>query len=135
MTDIKLKPLSSRSPVTGEPYYELRESITFFYRGNKHLIPVGFVTDIATIPKVVKRWLPHRHPGWTKAAIIHDYLIARYKAVGEPFYTPWHIDKKFLQVMLETDKAPWYKIAIIYSGVFINTNILTKLGFKKFDYT
>lgn len=45
------------------------------YRGNRQIftVPIGFVTDFATVPQAFT-WLIPRYGKYTKAAILHDYL-------------------------------------------------------------
>jgi hypothetical protein len=38
-------------------------------------VPAGFVTDLASIPRLVWSFFPPDGP-WAKAAVIHDYLYA-----------------------------------------------------------
>lgn len=62
------------SPADGKRWH-LREELR--YQGNKDLfvVPVGFVTDFASVPRVFT-WLLPRYGRWTPAAILHDYLWA-----------------------------------------------------------
>jgi hypothetical protein len=45
------------------------------YRGNREswTVPVGFVTDLASVPRMAA-WLIPRYGTYTPAAILHDYL-------------------------------------------------------------
>jgi len=46
------------------------------YRGNDDffVVPAGFATDFASVPKIVS-WLVPRYGRYTKAAVLHDYLL------------------------------------------------------------
>lgn len=46
------------------------------YRGDEEiwLIPAGYVTDFATVPRIAV-WLIPRFGAYTKAAILHDWLL------------------------------------------------------------
>lgn len=46
------------------------------YRGNDDffLVRTGFTTDFASVPKIVS-WLVPRYGRFTKAAVLHDYLV------------------------------------------------------------
>jgi hypothetical protein len=44
--------------------------------GERVIVPEGFITDFATIPKSFRWLLPPYHSDYGKAAVIHDYLIA-----------------------------------------------------------
>lgn len=43
------------------------------------MVPKGFVTDFASVPRVVA-WLIPRYGRWTPAAILHDYLWSEARA-------------------------------------------------------
>ena len=47
------------------------------------LVPAGFVTDLASVPRIVWSFYPPDGP-WAKAAVIHDFLYFT-KGTGE-----WH---------------------------------------------
>jgi hypothetical protein len=50
------------------------------------IVPLGFVTDLASVPRVVWPFYPPDGP-WAKAAVIHDFLYAT-KGTGE-----WHTQR------------------------------------------
>lgn len=50
------------------------------------IVPPGFVTDLASVPRVVWSFYPPDGP-WAKAAVIHDFLYAT-KGTGE-----WHTQR------------------------------------------
>lgn len=50
------------------------------------IVPPGFVTDLASVPRVVWPFYPPDGP-WAKAAVIHDFLYAT-KGTGE-----WHTQR------------------------------------------
>jgi len=55
--------------------WELLTPLSYITNSNKTIIvPIGFRTDLASIPRILWVFLP---PDWkyTKAAIIHDYLL------------------------------------------------------------
>lgn len=55
-------------------------------------VPEGFVTDLASVPRVLW-WLLPPHGRYAKAAIVHDYMYDH--AVG----TKAHADRVFLEGM------------------------------------
>jgi hypothetical protein len=55
-------------------------------------VPIDFVTDLASVPRLLWWWLPP-HGRYAKAAIIHDYLYDN--AIGTRAYA----DKVFLEAM------------------------------------
>lgn len=55
-------------------------------------VPAGFVTDLASVPRILW-WLLPPHGRYAKAAIVHDYLYEH--AIGSKAYA----DKVFLEGM------------------------------------
>lgn len=53
--------------------WELRESVTYQGRDETFVVPAGFHTDFASIPRLVV-WLIPRYGIYTRAAILHDFL-------------------------------------------------------------
>lgn len=72
------------------------------------LIPKGFQTDFASIPRPIWAILPPSGP-WRRAAIVHDYL---YSSPCPRFLA----DAVFRHVM-EDDQVPTLQRLIIYYGV------------------
>jgi hypothetical protein len=63
-------------------------------------VPAGFVTDLASIPRVLWSLLPP-HGRYAKAAIIHDWLYAT--GIGGREYA----DDVFLEAMEVLGVSPW----------------------------
>ena len=61
-------------------HYRLAEEFEYYRTGNpdaKILIPKGFITDFATIPRIFQAIMPPtgtRKNSYGKAAVLHDYL-------------------------------------------------------------
>lgn len=53
--------------------WELREPVTYEGRDETFVVPAGFKTDFASIPRMFV-WLIPRYGNYTRAAILHDYL-------------------------------------------------------------
>ena len=53
--------------------WRLEAPLTYQAREDRFVIPEGFVTDFASVPRFVA-WLIPRYGRWTPAAILHDYL-------------------------------------------------------------
>lgn len=53
--------------------WELHEPLTYTGRRDTFVVPAGFPTDFATVPRSVV-WLLPTYGDYTKAAILHDYL-------------------------------------------------------------
>jgi len=94
---------------------ERRETIT---------VPAGFVTDLASIPRLVWSFYPPDGP-WVKAAVIHDFLYYTQgdgiwgKTVGVPpgrRYSRAESDAIFWEAMAELGIGLWGRF-VIWSAV------------------
>jgi Protein of unknown function (DUF1353) len=104
-------------PFADWDYYFLRASISWSPNStdpkslNRVSVPQGFVTDLASIPRIAW-WLLPRQERYTHPAIIHDYLYWIQDIIGgKP-----HADTVFLYAMRDFN-VPWWKRSIIYYGV------------------
>ena len=59
--------------------WELVEPVTYEGNTDTFVVPAGFETDFASVPRVFV-WLLPRYGKYTKAAILHDWLCARVRA-------------------------------------------------------
>ena len=89
---------------------------TFTYRwGSKNIIiPVGFVTDFASIPRVF-RWLIEKLGRHNKAAVVHDALYQNV-APGCYNFTRKMVDQCFLAGMADLGVVKW-KRTLMYWAV------------------
>lgn len=77
--------------------------------GKSFVVPAGFVTDFASIPRVF--WNIYPPIGrYTRAAVLHDYLYR----MG--LITRAQADAYFLEAMLDCE-SPWYERYPIYHQV------------------
>lgn len=74
--------------------WKLLEDLVYEGQDQRFTIPAGYVTDFATIPKFM-RWLINPYGPYTRAAIVHDWLItemarwtAENRAHGDPDWQP-----------------------------------------------
>jgi len=88
--------------LTKEFAYTTKDGITY-------VVPVGFVTDFATVPQAFQNIVPKIGP-YTKATILHDYW---YKAATN---TRAWADKEFLNACLILGTPRW-KAYLMYAGV------------------
>lgn len=72
-------------------------------------VPAGFVTDLASVPRILWTFLPP-HGKYSKAAIIHDYLYEY------GIRTKKYADDVFLEAM-EVLGVPAYKRQLMYWAV------------------
>lgn len=79
------------------------------------LVPQGFVTDLASIPRVLRLFIQvnGRH---SDAAIIHDWLYYKRGHIGPWTLTRKQCDDIFLEAMLESGVPKW-KAWTMWSGV------------------
>ncbi|RZU31239.1 DUF1353 domain-containing protein [Blastococcus saxobsidens] len=85
------------------------------YRGkwDRFVVPAGFVTDFATVPRVVV-WLVPRFGRYTAAAILHDWLVTEGIAGG--VVTARQADGIFRRVMRESG-VPVVRRWLMWCGV------------------
>lgn len=78
----------------------------------KVIVPSGFRTDLASIPKIVRSFIPQngRHRA---AAVVHDYL---YRYAGIHGFSRRLVDRVFLEAM-EASGVPAYRRKIMYRFV------------------
>jgi hypothetical protein len=88
----------------GPDRWEVEEPLTYRGRLDSWTIPAGYLTDFATVPRVVV-WLIPRFGLYTPAAILHDYLITdrlcRCATTCPNAVSPNDIDGLFRRVMRE----------------------------------
>jgi hypothetical protein len=97
-----------------EPIYYLLKPTTWLPdKGQEHLksvkVPIGFVTDFASIPRVFWSVLPSDGK-YTHPAIVHDYLYWTQTAPRE------HADQ-ILKIMMEDFSVNGVNVGLIYSAV------------------
>jgi len=107
-TELKTSPKGNKSVLKEQfIYYSPRIK-------GRIIVPKGFVTDFASVPRVFLPIIPKmgRH---REAAVIHDYLYTgtRYKKL-----TRKDCDKLFLEAMIES-KVPRWKRILMYRLVRI----------------
>jgi hypothetical protein len=78
--------------------FVLRRSISVFFRGSRIVVPRGFASDGASVPRFFWRIVfPPMDKLAIRAAIFHDYL---YRKPGHGGYTRSEADMLFLSLML-----------------------------------
>lgn len=88
--------------------YKLLESITI--RG--HMIPLGFRTDFASVPRILWSAFPP-FGKYCHAAVLHDYL---YCTRAHHSLTRKQVDQLFYDVMVASGVPVW-KAKLMWSGV------------------
>jgi hypothetical protein len=77
------------------------------------VIPAGYVTDFATVPRVAV-WLIPRFGSYTIAAIFHDWLLTHELPAGR--VTAVEADRLF-RLALRALKVPPFRRALMWTGV------------------
>lgn len=83
--------------------------------GVKITVPAGFVTDLASVPKLARPLFPV-YGKWTKAAVLHDYLWSMQGVLGYMRLTQHETNDIFLEAM-EVLNVPWMTREIFYQAV------------------
>ncbi|MCZ2109452.1 MAG: DUF1353 domain-containing protein [Dehalococcoidia bacterium] len=58
----------------GDGYWRLTEDLAYQGRTDRFLVPAGFRTDFASVPRLFT-WLVPTSGEYTKAAVLHDWLL------------------------------------------------------------
>lgn len=99
--------------VTESPSWEwvLTEPLDYLGRTDRWVVPAGFETDFASVPRIFWTLIP-RHGRYTKAAVIHDFLY-----LAQPGgITRKDADGVFRRIMRE-EGVSWVKRWTMYSAV------------------
>jgi hypothetical protein len=63
--------------------WELLEDFAYEHKGVLIEVPAGFITDFASIPRILWSWMPPVGKGFGKAGVIHDWLYFHGHLKGE----------------------------------------------------
>lgn len=108
MNDLIIKSLP------GKETRRLVEHFIVKYDNRYIVVPEGFVTDYASIPKMVPRWIVDQDDGIIReAAVLHDYL---YSKKGGQTHKRKFCDQLLYEGMLELGSPKW-KAMLVYSAV------------------
>lgn len=96
--------------------WELDEEFYFYfdekYKKDGVIVPAGFITDFASVPRILWSIIPPTGR-YTKAAVLHDYL---YVTKGDHNFSRKYCDKLFLEAMKVLKVKKWKRI-IMYLAV------------------
>ena len=98
---------------SGPEVWELLEPLAYRGRSQRFVVPAGFRTDLATVPRVVV-WLVPRWGLYTRAAVLHDWLITEGIAAG--VVTSRDADGIFRRVLRESG-VPVVRRWLMWCGV------------------
>jgi hypothetical protein len=104
----------------GKNEYQLTECLVFVSdrKSNKpkvFMVPSGFVTDFATIPRIFKSIIDDNDKHIRDAAVLHDFLYSTQSRAHQNISRK-EADKVLIDAMKSLG-APWWKRALIYSAV------------------
>ena len=99
----------------GDGDRQLTEPLVYRYSGQEITVPVGFVTDFATIPRYA--WTLIGPPGgkYAESAVVHDYLL-QYPMLGERKLTRKDCDGIFLDAM-KSQHIAWWRRKVMWASV------------------
>ena len=89
------------------------EELVYRGRRDRFVVPAGFLTDFATVPRVVV-WLIPRFGRYTLAAILHDWLVT--EGLRSGVVTSREADGLFRRVMRESG-VPVLRRWLMWCGV------------------
>jgi hypothetical protein len=91
--------------------WSLVDDLVYLGRRERFVVPAGFRTDFATVPRVVT-WLIPRFGAYTLAAILHDWLVTQ----GPAVVPSREADGIFRRVMRESG-VPVLRRWLMWAGV------------------
>lgn len=94
---------------SGVDHFELTEQLRYEVAGQIFTIPAGFSTDFASVPRPFV-WLLPKYGVYTRAAILHDYLV-----VERPV-SPVEADRMFRDALKELG-TPLIRRWMMWAGV------------------
>lgn len=100
------------SPLLTEPIGDnkwiLKEEYKYEINGFIIIVPKGFITDLASVPRILWVFFPP-FGKYTRAAIIHDYL---YSELNDTFINRYWADKIFIFIMKEHGVSTYKRVSM-----------------------
>jgi hypothetical protein len=93
--------------------WRLEEEVRYIGDVDEFIVPAGYVTDFATVPRIAV-WLIARFGSYTKAAILHDFLLTHCVESGR--VSSVDADGLFLRALREL-RVPAYRRLLMWTGV------------------
>lgn len=94
--------------------WTLGEAVTYVGKYGTYLVPAGYITDFASVPRLLWWFTPRSGP-WNKAAIVHDWLITN-GLLGEIDITSIRVDAEFREALKACDVS-WVRRWLMWAGV------------------
>jgi hypothetical protein len=97
----------------GDVLWRLLAPIVWHGPAGDYVVPAGYVTDFASVPRVMW-WFAPQSGRWNAAAIIHDWLITDLLPTGA--IRSAEVDKTFRSALAELG-VPFAKRWLMWAGV------------------
>lgn len=94
--------------------FTLTRAVTYVGKYGTYVVPAGYVTDFASVPRLLWWFTPKSGP-WNKAAIVHDWLITN-GLLGEIDITSARVDREFRDALKACDVS-WVRRWLMWDGV------------------
>ena len=84
---LDIVPTGDVAAISGLPRYRLVSPLTLTVARDRGVtvavtVPAGFETDLASVPRIFRRWAAPSDRHWAAAAVVHDYLCALPSVAG-----------------------------------------------------
>lgn len=99
--------------VTLKPYSKDQFIVVGEYRYKEWVVPSGYITDGASVPRIFWSFFPPNRPEYLSAAVVHDYLTDLAKNGQITFK---EADDAFKNALCELDVSKW-KVMLFYLSV------------------
>lgn len=100
--------------IKSDKLFTLNEPLCYRGRDEVFIVPAGFDTDFATVPKFLT-WLLPTYGAYTLAAILHDYFCTNLR-LDTSVVNPVDADGIFRRVMEEA-RVPLVRRWLLWTGV------------------
>jgi uncharacterized protein DUF1353 len=112
--DVAVQQVPATVRASGPTLYRLLKDVVYEDHYARYVVPTGYVTDFASVPRCMS-WAYPNSGAYNPAAIIHDYLISQVLEVDHAIESN-HVDEIFRRAMQELG-VPWYRRWVMWSGV------------------
>lgn len=124
---LNVEPTGTTGTYSGLPQYKVTTPFTFdIGKGFYVNIPVGFVSDLASIPWPARNWFRPSDKRWAQAAVVHDYCCSN------RLFSRSLCDHVFMEGML-VNGTPWYIAWSMYAFVKVRS-VYLKLRMNRSYY-
>lgn len=113
---LKAVPSDTHAPWLGKTStkWELVKPLVVKFHGDALVVPEGYITDLASIPRIAWRISPPGGEYSRRPAVIHDYIYSHLHGM----YTKEYADRLFYEGLLREGMPKW-KAWLFYLAVSI----------------